>query len=466
MNPGVGPGGVVVILTALELEHRAVHRHLRRVHTVVHPAGTIFDVGELEGSTIRVALAVTGPGNTGAGILAERSIAMFAPSAVFFVGVAGSLATDIDLGDVVFATRVYFYQGGLESPTGFSPRPAAWPAPHRIEQLARHVSRTGQFGTTVHFRPIAAGDVVLDSLDGPLIARIRQNYNDAAAVEMESAGLHQAGQLNESLPVLTVRGVSDRADGKKELADRRGLQHRAADTAAAFAVALCRALESGPGPPATVAESVRISTAALLRVRDDDRFILFHSPTRPGAYGPPGGVVKLRSSDALEAVGFRAEPRRNSAMHGDLRGFVPGIALGDFLRWWRTGADRESAPDCLRRELVEELAEIGRPDLAPEVDDVPLTPVRSVVDGPWSVPAAPYDQLRVFEVYDLAPGDARAERFRRTLTGLADDPAEPSVIWADRTDIEYGRCGPHYITPPSAFLFGDRRIHPDLPMLR
>src|SRR5699024_429062 len=43
---------------------------------------------------------------------------------------------------------------------------------------------------------------------------IRQTYNDAMAIEMEGAGVAQAGHLSGS-PVAIVRGISDRADGTK-----------------------------------------------------------------------------------------------------------------------------------------------------------------------------------------------------------------------------------------------------------
>lgn len=59
-------------------------------------------------------------------------------------------------------------------------------------------------------------------------------------VWMEAAGVAQAAHLNDSLPVVVVRGISDRADGGKVAADGAGWQPRAVINAAAFAVALLR----------------------------------------------------------------------------------------------------------------------------------------------------------------------------------------------------------------------------------
>jgi hypothetical protein len=94
----------------------------------------------------------------------------------------------------------------------------------------------------VHFKPIAAAEGVLNSREAPLARRLHRFYNDAAAIEMESAGVAHAGHLNRCLPVLTIRGISDRADGAKGDADQAGWQLTAAGHAAAFAVTLAAQL--------------------------------------------------------------------------------------------------------------------------------------------------------------------------------------------------------------------------------
>jgi nucleoside phosphorylase len=195
-----------------------------------------------------VALAVTGEGNVGAAVLAERAIAMFQPRALLCVGVAGCLKSDIALGDIVVATKVYALHGGRDHGDGFMARPKAWQPSHELEQLARYVARTGTWThllppdpagrlPIVHFKPIASGEVVLNASDTLLTARLRDTYDDAAAVEMESAGVAQAAHLNRSLPVLTVRGISDRADPGKHL-DGVRWQHVAAGHAAAFTMTM------------------------------------------------------------------------------------------------------------------------------------------------------------------------------------------------------------------------------------
>ncbi|MFD0647959.1 hypothetical protein ACFQ2Y_03865 [Streptomyces malaysiensis subsp. malaysiensis] len=271
----------LVVLTALDVEYAAVRAHLVDPRPQLHPSGTLFEVGRLDGTPWRVALAEIGDGNQGAAVLTERAIAMFQPRAVAFVGVAGALKDDIELGDVVVATHVYAYHGGKDEEGEFHSRPRVWPVRQELDQLARYIRRSGSWtgllpegppgtscppGTSrqtggscppgasrpaVHLKPVAAGEVVLNSADSPLRRQLRRNYQDAAAIEMEGAGVAQAAHLNAALPALIVRGISDRADGKKYDADAEGWQSLAARHAAAFAFAVLRELPParGPAPP-------------------------------------------------------------------------------------------------------------------------------------------------------------------------------------------------------------------------
>jgi len=163
----------LVVLTAIDVEYLAVRERLSQVRRHNHPAGTVFETGLLPGGAGRIALTVTGVGNAGAAILAERAIAMFEPAAVLFIGVAGGLDADLELGDLVVATKVYAVHGGREEHDGFHPRPRSWDASHHLEQIARHVARAGWWKTLlatepgseaprVVFRPIAASEVVLN----------------------------------------------------------------------------------------------------------------------------------------------------------------------------------------------------------------------------------------------------------------------------------------------------------------
>jgi nucleoside phosphorylase len=237
----------IVILTALNLEYNAVRALLTDPRLHAHPAATRFEVGRLAANGRPVALALAGRGNHGVAVIAERAISEFSPPAVLFVGVAGGLQRQIELGDVVVATHVYAYHGGTSEDDGLKARPRVLEIQHSADQIAHHVERTGGWEPRasgrhrppkVHFGPLAAGEVVHYSTTSEQARWIRQHYNDALAVETEGAGVAQAAQLNGALPVVVVRGISDLADGSKENTDRAGWQQRAAANAAAFATAL------------------------------------------------------------------------------------------------------------------------------------------------------------------------------------------------------------------------------------
>lgn len=241
---------LVVILTAFNLEYEAVRRKLADPQLHRHERGTRFEIGTVPGTDRRIALGLTGKGNHPAAVLAERAIQEFAPIAVLFVGVAGALWDATPVGDVVMATHVYAYHGGTSEDDGLKARPRSWEVAHGISQIAAHLERAGDWldgvppGTRrpkVHFGAIAAGEVVQNSRISYEATWIRDHYNDALAIEMEAAGVAQAGHLNGS-PIAIVRGISDRADGTKATEADATWQPRAAANAAAFAVRLAEEL--------------------------------------------------------------------------------------------------------------------------------------------------------------------------------------------------------------------------------
>ncbi|MEV6774829.1 5'-methylthioadenosine/S-adenosylhomocysteine nucleosidase [Streptomyces syringium] len=265
---------LVVILTALNLEYQAVRRKLAGPQVHRHERGTRFEVGTVQGTSCRVALGLTNKGNHSAAVIAERAIQEFSPVAVLFVGVAGALWDTARLGDVVMATHVYAYHGGTSEDDGLKARPRVWEAAHGISQLGSHLARVNDWADDtpdhgrapqVRFGAIAAGEVVQNSKISAEARWIRQHYNDALAIEMEAAGVAQAGHLNGA-PVAIIRGISDRADGTKSSAKDRNWQPRAAANAAAFATRLAVELV-GEQEQITMSQADRAHTADRLKER-------------------------------------------------------------------------------------------------------------------------------------------------------------------------------------------------------
>jgi hypothetical protein len=215
--------------------------------------------------------------------------------------------------------------------------------------------------------------------------------------------------------------------------------------------------------------TVRVSFAAMLRIKADDRYVLFDTPSRPGAFSPPGGVFKYfpPAERLLEEMGFREDRVDLFAedMRFDLRGFIPAAATKEFCRWFASGAYREDTTECLRRELSEELAECGLESLMPCARQLSFSPARTVSAGPDAVPGRPYRQLRRFVVCELAMSD-EARRLRTELVRAGTDDAVPAVICVTAADISYGRAAKAMIAAQAAYLIGDRRLHEDIPAMR
>jgi adenosylhomocysteine nucleosidase len=248
----------IVILTAMNVEYKAIQARMSDITVQTHPMGTRFEVGHLEDGGCRVALAQVGKGNQAAAVLTERAVALFAPAAVIFVGVAGALQPHLRLGDVVVASHVYAYHGATSEDDGTTARPRTWGLAHRAHQIAAHVERDIDWARglpeespapRVHFGPVAAGEIALYSATSDVRQWLREHYNDAVAVEMEAAGVAQAGHLNDGLPAIMIRGISDYGDKTKPATDAGGWQPRAVANAAAFAAALTTSLAAELAPP-------------------------------------------------------------------------------------------------------------------------------------------------------------------------------------------------------------------------
>lgn len=314
----------------------------------------MFEIGQAPGEHGLIALGVTGAGNTAAAVLAERAIATFSPRALMFVGIAGALREDVALGDVVVATKVYAYHGGEEHQDGFLARPRSWEISHQLDQTARRVLAAGAWirllppdpgrrVPAVHFSPVAAGEVVLKSRAGSLAGRLRHTYSDAVAIEMESAGAALAAHLNDRLPVISIRGISDRADAAKHAADRQGWPQIAAANAAAFAVAVAADLcasaaaappaapqRTDPGPAAAMTPRQLPAPGNFLVGRTEqlsrlDEILL---PGRPA----PIAVLTGMAGAGKTALAVRWAHRAAGAfpdgqLYVDARGFGPGPPL-------------------------------------------------------------------------------------------------------------------------------------------
>ncbi|MBO4209933.1 5'-methylthioadenosine/S-adenosylhomocysteine nucleosidase family protein [Micromonospora echinofusca] len=247
-SAGTPPPADIGILTVLPVETSAVVEVLRRACAYrtgqlpggaqVHQAHVPTDEGQLR----VVAMQTLNPGQRSATVAYQQLRRHFAPPVVLLVGIAGGIGTRVDIGDVVLADEVIYYDSRRETGSGVRRRGQE----QRVTSVLRHrldefLRVHGEFceiapGYLVPVRrgPIGSGEAVPADRASD-IRRYLLDFNDKTlAVETEAAGVAQAfheevGTDRTLRGWLTIRGISDLADAHKgDGYHRLAAQHAAA----------------------------------------------------------------------------------------------------------------------------------------------------------------------------------------------------------------------------------------------
>ena len=218
-----GTWGVIAAMK-IEAEHIVAAMEDARTETV---GGIEFTVGKIrmaneqaggEIGEADVVVAVCGIGKVFAAMCAQTMIVKYNPSCIINTGVAGALAPDVGIGDVVIAEDVVehdFDTSPFGDPPGLIPTLNVVKM-HCSDKLRMSVLRNAAAsvldeGNTKVFtdRVIATGDQFI--ADGAKKRWIVDTFG-ASACEMEGGAVGQVCTANQT-PFAVVRTISDSADG-------------------------------------------------------------------------------------------------------------------------------------------------------------------------------------------------------------------------------------------------------------
>ena len=175
---------------------------------------------------------------------------------------------------------------------------------------------------------------------------------------------------------------------------------------------------------------IRVSIAYLYRIKVDSKYLLIRSE-RTGLFQPVGGVFKRYegAKPTLAALGVQDDrklPIDESSLD-DLRIHVAGRHLLPLLRWFDSGADRETSA---HREFHEELILSGIVD--PDVFRYPV--YRLIGRKRTGVQFSPYFkcwELRIADTVELVPTPEQMAHLRTLSTSHSSD-----IMFATADEIE------------------------------
>ncbi|WP_024552938.1 5'-methylthioadenosine/S-adenosylhomocysteine nucleosidase [Franconibacter helveticus 513] len=177
-------------------------------------AGCEIYTGTLNG--VEVALLKSGIGKVSAAMGATLLHEHCKPDLIINTGSAGGLAPTLKVGDIVVSDEVRYHDADV---TAFGYEygqmagcPAAFKADEKL--IAAAQACIGELNLHAVRGLVVSGDAFINGADA--LARIRQNFPQAIAVEMEATAIGHVCH-NFGVPFVVVRAISDVADQQSHL---------------------------------------------------------------------------------------------------------------------------------------------------------------------------------------------------------------------------------------------------------
>ncbi|PJG85106.1 5'-methylthioadenosine/adenosylhomocysteine nucleosidase [Conservatibacter flavescens] len=189
-------------------------RDLMAACRTTHIANCTLYEGQIEG--VEVALVQSGIGKVAASVGTTLLLQLTKPDVVINTGSAGGVAAGLKIGDIVISTATTYHDADV---TAFGYKMGQLPACPEVflsdkalvdlaESVVKKQGKPAQRGL------ICSGDAFIHG--GETLAKIKQNFPDVTAVEMEAAAIAQVCYLF-NVPFVVVRAISDAGDGNASM---------------------------------------------------------------------------------------------------------------------------------------------------------------------------------------------------------------------------------------------------------
>lgn len=209
------PKKVLGVIGAME-EEVEILKNKMDIKETVNVAGMEFYSGKLENKDI--VLVRSGVGKVNMATCTQILIDKFDVTALVNSGVAGTMDPELNQGDMVISTEAVqhdFDTTAFGDPLGEISRlnKTFFEADENMIKVANEAASKIS-GLTIKEGRIASGDIFVAG--GVVADRIKENFGEVSAVEMEGAAMAHVAYLNK-VPFLVIRAISDKADGSADM---------------------------------------------------------------------------------------------------------------------------------------------------------------------------------------------------------------------------------------------------------
>ncbi|MEB6195835.1 5'-methylthioadenosine/adenosylhomocysteine nucleosidase [Mammaliicoccus sciuri] len=204
---------MIGIIGAMEEEVEILKSSIENRETI-QIAHVIFYKGNIEDK--QVVLAQSGIGKVNAAITATLLINEFKPDLIINTGSAGSVDSELNIGDIIISNKVYYHDVNAAAfgyKLGQVPSmPEFYETDSKLIDLAK--SSIEQLDLNGIVGEVATGDSFIGSIDQRKV--IKSNFPTASVVEMEAGAIAQTC-YQYNVPIIVTRAVSDLADKESDV---------------------------------------------------------------------------------------------------------------------------------------------------------------------------------------------------------------------------------------------------------